>query len=134
MPVAVAHDATPQGRAAVAHALKWAQVHDTSVVVLHVVEAKADEAAAQEEAGTVQEQVSAVAAEFGADAPAWEVRTAPAARAVAPTLLEMVNDSGAETLVVASHRRTEVGKFLMGGTVQRILLDSPVPVLVVKTN
>lgn len=133
MPVAVAHDATPEGRAAVAEALKWAQVHDTSVIVLHVVEAKSDDAAAQE-ASTVQEQVTAVADGLGPDAPTWEVRTAPAARGVAPTLLEMLSQSGAETVVVGSRRRTEVGKFLMGGTVQRVLLDSPVPVLVVKTN
>lgn len=45
---------------------------------------------------------------------------------------DLVMEHGADTLVLGSRRRTAVGKLMMGSTVQRVLLDSPVPVLVVK--
>lgn len=50
----------------------------------------------------------------------------------AGALVDLVADVGAGMLVIGSKRRSAVGKFLMGSTVQRVLLDSPVPVLVVK--
>ena len=41
---------------------------------------------------------------------------------------------GAELVVIGMRHRTAVGKFLLGSTAQRILLDTPCPVLSVKAD
>ncbi|MET0318785.1 MAG: universal stress protein, partial [Rhodococcus fascians] len=62
----------------------------------------------------------------------FSVRVEPDGGDPAGAIVDLVADTGAELLVIGSKRRSAVGKFLMGSTVQRVLLDSPVPVLVVK--
>lgn len=47
-------------------------------------------------------------------------------------ILDVLSRVGADLLVVGLRRRTPVGKLILGSTSQRLLLDSPVPVLAVK--
>lgn len=49
-------------------------------------------------------------------------------------LLAVVAEVGADELVVGIRHRTAVGKAITGGVVQRLLLDSPVPVFAVKRD
>lgn len=137
MPVAVAHKATAEGRAAVVAALDWARVHDTTLLVLHVQDTgrggasggRADAA----EVTAVTRDVETVIAEHGGDTPPqWQVVATTSPSEVPSAILALCAEHGADLLVMGSRRRTEVGKFLMGGKTQRILLDSPIPVLVVK--
>lgn len=51
----------------------------------------------------------------------------------ANAVLDEITDS-VERLVIGIKRRTPVGKALLGSVSQRLLLESPVPVLAVKTN
>ncbi len=39
-----------------------------------------------------------------------------------------------ELVVIGTRKRSHVGKFLLGTTTQRVLLDSPAPVLVIKAK
>lgn len=50
----------------------------------------------------------------------------------AETVLREIDERGATRLVVGLKRRSPVGKALLGSVSQRLLLDSPVPVLAVK--
>ena len=50
----------------------------------------------------------------------------------AEDLIAAAEEFGAELIVIGLRRRSPVGKLLMGSDAQRILLDSPVPVLAVK--
>ncbi len=47
-------------------------------------------------------------------------------------LVDLVERSGADRLVVGSRDRNALGKFLLERRLQRLLLEAPVPVLVVK--
>lgn len=137
MPVAVAHNALPEARAAVVAALDWARTHETSLVVLHVVETGTMGTpglpASDEEEREVRQAVQAVVDEQPGEAPEWRVVSTTSARDVPDALLRLVAAHDIDVLVVGSRRRTEIGKYFLGRTVQRLVLDSPVPVLVVKT-
>ncbi|MCA5892461.1 universal stress protein [Isoptericola sp. NEAU-Y5] len=50
----------------------------------------------------------------------------------ADLILDTTERTGAVLVVIGSRKRSSTGTFLMGTTTQRVLLDSPVPVLVVK--
>jgi hypothetical protein len=49
-------------------------------------------------------------------------------------VLEVAQETGAELIVIGLRRRSAVGKLILGGSAQRILLDAPVPVLAVKVD
>jgi nucleotide-binding universal stress UspA family protein len=49
----------------------------------------------------------------------------------AEEILRAVDESRAALVVIGLRRRTPVGKFLLGSTAQRILLEAPCPVLAV---
>lgn len=139
MPVAVAFDAKPKGRSAIVAAMDWARVHETSVLVLHVQETgvtgtaglPADDASVE----AVREQVATIVADLtGPSAPEWEIVSLTSAGDVASAILEMATTHQVDVLVIGSKKRSELGKYIAGRTAQRVLLDSPVPVLVVKNG
>ncbi|KUG61277.1 universal stress protein UspA [Kocuria rosea subsp. polaris] len=50
----------------------------------------------------------------------------------ADVILDTARDSRAELIVLGIRRRSPVGKIIMASTAQRVLLESPCPVLCVK--
>lgn len=138
MAVAVAHHSTPAGLAALRAALDWSTVHDLPLVVLHVEETgRGDTRDTQANPAGVREaeqQVGDLIAAQPGPAPSWRVVSTASGGDVASALLDLVAEHGAEILVLGSRRRSAVGKLVMGSTVQRAVLDSPVPVLVVKSE
>jgi len=48
-------------------------------------------------------------------------------------LLDLAQERSAELIVVGVRRRSPTGKFLMGSTSQRVILEADCPVLCVKT-
>ena len=49
-------------------------------------------------------------------------------------VLGIADDVGADLLIVGIHRRSPVGKALLGSNAQRILLSAPCPVLAVRAD
>lgn len=128
MTIAVAQDGSPEGRAALLHAAREAQFLQTSLAVLHVLEPSyGDDGQA-----SLHGKIRQVLDEAGLSQVSWSLHVAAEESSRATALVELTEQVAADLLVVGSRRRTPIGKFLLGSTVQRVVLDSPVPVLVVK--
>ena len=63
-----------------------------------------------------------------------EVRVIEGGRDVAETLIGTAEETEATLIVIGLRRRSPVGKLILGANAQRILLDSPCPVLAVKPD
>jgi nucleotide-binding universal stress UspA family protein len=128
--IAVAQNDSAEGRAALLHAAGEADFQHTGLAVLHVLtEGQSASAAALAPLGR---EIGAALAEAGYGSLEWSLHTAGDHEGRAAALVALTQQVQADLLVVGSRRRTPIGKFLLGTTIQRVVLDSPVPVLVVK--
>lgn len=127
MTVAVAHSESPRGAAALRAAADEAVLRGQDLAVLHII-GGVDEVEANDPA--VERQVAEHLAEVAGLT--WKVYTAPEGFDTAEAILDQAEAVGATLLVIGSRHRTRVGKLFLGSTVQRVLLESHIPVLVVK--
>ena len=129
MTVAVAHSDTDQGKAALRKAASEAELHGETLAVLHIVPGLEDRS-------TVLPRIEASVREALGDRQdlAIEVHTAAEGHSLAGALVDLATEVDASLLVIGSRRRSAVGKLLLGSTVQRVLLDAPMAVLVVKAD
>lgn len=132
MTVGVAYSRTPAGRAAIAVAAREAAERGTELAVLAVVDT-AEHAGDDTELGRLRTEVAAAMSDAGA-APdlRWRLVAGATRGVIAETLLDLAEAERADPLVLGTKRRSPVGKLILGSTVQRVLLDAPMPVLVVK--
>ena len=129
MTVAVAYSDTPRGEAALLAAAEEAVLRGQDLAVLNII-AGADEVEANDPA--VEAKLADRLA--GVDGLSWTLYTAPEEFDTAEALLDLADQVGATVLAIGSRHRTRVGKLLLGSTVQRVLLESTIPVLVVKAS
>jgi nucleotide-binding universal stress UspA family protein len=127
MTIAVAHSDSDRGRAALKHAAEEALYRGQTLAVLRIV-AGVDEVKSQDPA--LNERVAAELVDY-TDLK-WQVHSAPEGFDTAEALLDLAEDVDASLLVIGSRKRTRVGKLILGSVVQRVLLESEIPVLVVK--
>lgn len=124
MTVLVAYNETPQGEAAFAAAVAEAARRTTTVTVL-VLTPQPDAAPVSPHLAHLLETVAGEKVEVAFRLDSIDV---------ADAILDHAERSGAEVIVIGSRKRSSVGKFLLGSTTQRVLLDSAVPVLVIKAT
>lgn len=129
MTVAVAYFDSDRGRAALRYSAEEARFRGQPLFVLRIIPG-VDEVTKVDPA--ILEQVGAELADF-TDVP-WTLRTAPEGFDTAEALLDLAEEVEASILVIGARHRTRVGKLLLGSTVQRVLLEAQIPVLVVKTT
>jgi nucleotide-binding universal stress UspA family protein len=134
--IAVAHDDSAEGRAALVHAAREARFLHTSLAVLHVLDGYfaggSGQSNPEQHSAAVGRLVEQTLRDEGLEAVSWDLHIATDEEGRAGALVVLTEQVSADLLVVGSRRRTPIGKFLLGSTVQRVVLDSPVPVLVVK--
>ena len=130
MSIAVVHSNTAEGRAALVYAAKEADLRRKRLLVLYVFDG--DEGPASEaDLSALRAEVQQLLHNGGVGDATWELRTAVEPGDGAGGLVTLTQRVGPELLVIGSRRRS-VGKLLIASAVQRMVLDSPVPVLVVK--
>ena len=130
MTIAVARNDSAEGRAALLHAAREAEFQRAPLVVLHVLDHDLPDSEEHQEA--LRREIQQTLTEGGFGSLDWTLAMAPDEEGRAVALINLTEELGADLLVIGSRRRTPIGKFLLGSTVQRVVLDSPVPVLVVK--
>jgi nucleotide-binding universal stress UspA family protein len=126
--ILVGYVPTPEGEAALAAAATEAELRGASVLLLNTSRgdayidaryANADELAAAE----------AALRERGIEV---TIQQAVSSSDVAGELLKAAAAEEVTLIVLGLRRRSPVGKLILGSTAQRVLLESPVPVLAVK--
>jgi nucleotide-binding universal stress UspA family protein len=132
MSVLVGYVPTPEGRAALVRAVRECRLRRSRLVVINAEQIRAG--AGSTPTRSPEEEVRLICAELGVDQPDVEVRRFPNAYEPADDLLAVAQEAGAELIVIGLRRRTGVGKLILGGSAQRILLDATCPVLAVKTE
>ncbi|QFG68182.1 universal stress protein [Ornithinimicrobium pratense] len=134
MSVAVAHSMTEAGAAALELAMTECGFRSEPLVVLHVAK-DADDAQDPLHRDHYLEQVRSQLNELGAPADLdWRLEVVGAGGDVAGALLDLAVQAGASILIIGQKPRSRVGKFLMGSTVQRVVLDASMPVLVTRAH
>lgn len=121
MPVLVAYNDTTQGEAAFFAAVSEAQRRQDTVVVLVLTPAPDDAPLPSHLANLISHAKTGVDVAFRSDS-----------LDVADAILDHAERIDASMIVIGSKKRSPIGKFILGSTTQRVLLDSPIPVLVVK--
>jgi nucleotide-binding universal stress UspA family protein len=122
-------DAT--GYLAVTEAAREALWRETDVVVVNVV----DSAGYTRPTAADERDLDALAARLAAQGVPHRIRQLDVgAETAADAVLGVAREVSAELLVVGSHRRSPVGKALLGSNAQRILLNATCPVLAVRAD
>ncbi|MDQ4055495.1 MAG: universal stress protein [Actinomycetota bacterium] len=122
MTVGVGYLPTPEGRAALGHAIRECTVRDDDLVVVVSAEtAERPDWAADLELARASMGSNTVIA-----------RTVSAERDAAAELVDLSYEDDLDLLVIGLRRRSPVGKLVMGSTSQRVLLDARCPVTAVK--
>lgn len=130
MTVVVGYVPTPEGQAALSHALEEARLRDARLVLVNTSrgDALVDERFADET------QLEAVRSTLVASGVAHDVVQAVRGREAHEEILAVARERQAELIVIGLRRRSPVGKLIMGSNAQRVLLEAHCPVLAVKAE
>ncbi|CCH75236.1 universal stress protein [Nostocoides australiense] len=134
MTVAVAHQTSRYSQAVLTEAARQAAQRGEELIVISVEKAADEDHRAALEASVGDDLAKAFAAASVADV-SWSLDLEAASAEIddtAETILDAVKRTGATLLVIGARRRSPMGKALLGSVTQTLILDSPVPVLVVK--
>ena len=128
--IVVGYLPSPEGRAALRAGILEGQRRSAKVLVVNsnkggATFSRADAETNEADLGQVERELAAAGVEH-------EVRGLVRGREVADDILDVVEEVGAELVVIGLRSRSPLGKLLMGSNAQRIVLESPAPVLAVK--
>ena len=138
--ILVAFDESPQARAALRHALE--RYPDAEVVVVHVTDpgewvypdelggtyyAESAFEAAQETAESLLESAAEIAAAAGR-----EVTTVAEVGPTAGTIVDCAEDREVDHIVMGSHGRRGLSRFLLGSVAERVARRAPVSVTMIR--
>jgi nucleotide-binding universal stress UspA family protein len=128
MKILVGYVPTPEGEAALDAAATEAELRGASVILLNTSRGDAylDRRYAD------QAQLDAAEARLRARGAEVIIRHKAGGGDVAADLLAAAEEEHVDLIVLGLRRRSPTGKLILGSTAQRILLESPVPVLTVK--
>jgi nucleotide-binding universal stress UspA family protein len=123
--VVVAYTPTPEGDAALDHAVTEAQLRDARLVVVSRGPHRHEHHPAAVDPTTLENRLDDAGIEYAVHRPTGDYD-------YASEVLEATRDNAAILVVIGIRHRTPVGKLLLASAAQRVLLDAPCPVTAVK--
>lgn len=128
MAVVVGYVPGPPGAAALHAGLQEARLRGARVIVVNASrgDALVDDRFVQ---GPALDELRARLEESGL---AYEIRQPVRGRDITDEVVDVVEEVGADLVVIGLRKRSAVGKLLLGSAAQRLLLEVPCPVLAVK--
>ena len=130
MVIVVGYVPKPEGKAALDRAIEEAKLRGGRLVVVNA--SRGDALVDAGYAGVQEiELVKSRLAESGVE---FELRQLVRGHEPADEVVDLAEELGAELVVIGMRHRSAVGKFLLGSTAQRILMDARCPVLAVKAG
>ncbi|MEV0495183.1 universal stress protein [Streptomyces atratus] len=130
MTVLVGYVPSPEGEAALRAGVDEARTRGETLLVMNASrgDAYVDRGFAQQKD---LDRVRRDLTELGVD---FDIRQVVGGRDAAEEIVELAWSSEVSLVVIGLRHRSAVGKLLLGSSAQRILLDSPCPVLAVKAD
>ena len=129
-PILLAIDFTPNDERALAIARGVSRLADAPLVLVHVIGTPPADAAANATKRTqLESQLAALARRVSAEVDHPVTRTVIHANDVGDALIHHARESDATVLVMATHARDAVGRVIWGSVADRMMRESPVPVL-----
>lgn len=130
MTIVIGYVNTPAGHAALDAGIAQAKKDGHDLVVVN-----ASRSAARNDSYRLGEgELKSVQDYLGRSGVGFRVLTLGSEYDPAEQLLDTAAEVGAELIVLGTRKRTPVGKFLLGSTIQRVILDAECPVLCVKAE
>jgi nucleotide-binding universal stress UspA family protein len=126
--IIVGYTPSPEGRAALDHAVEEATTHGQPLVVVNVSAASDP----HEKTFASEEELAKVTSTLDAAGVSFTVRQLVRGKEPSQEIVDLAAEIGASLIVIGLRHRTPVGKLLLGSTSQQILLDAACPVLAVK--
>lgn len=128
MTIVVGYLPTPEGSAAVDHAMAEAKLTSARMVVVntgHYGDFSHPNFATADDMDALDGQLTDAGIEH-------EIRRAVDSTSAAEAILSAATDTAADLIVIGVRKRSPVGKLFAGSTAQHVLLDADCPVLAVK--
>ncbi|AEG44553.1 universal stress protein [Isoptericola variabilis] len=122
MAIVVGHLSTPEGQEALTTAVTEARQRDVPLVVVTSA-GRGDDADRAAAIASLESHLANAGVQHSVVAGTGDL---------AEDLVRVAAESDAELIVIGLRRRSPVGKLILGSGAQRILLESPCPVLAVK--
>jgi len=135
--ILVPTDGSPAATAAIEHAVDLAKTYDATIHALYVVDASAFSSieagselvidALDEEGQRAVEEVTDAAAEAGVD-----IETHVVSGTAYRRILDYIDSEDVDLVVMGTHGRSGVERFLLGSVTERVVRTADVPVLTIR--
>ncbi|MDO9381157.1 MAG: universal stress protein [Nocardioidaceae bacterium] len=129
--IVVGYVPKPEGDAALTRATEEAKLRGSRLVVVNSHRGGRD--FDREDALETEQQLQDVRDRLKDSGVEHEIRQLVRGMDPADDLIRVADDVAADFIVIGLRRRSPVGKLILGSNAQRVLLDSPCPVLAVKS-
>lgn len=129
--IVVGYVPKPEGQAALRRAAEEALLRNAKLVVVN--SNRGSRESDRDDAERSERDLERIRDELTTAGVSHEIRQLVRGMDPADDLIQVAADVQADFIVIGLRRRSPVGKLILGSNAQRVLLDSPCPVLAVKS-